>query len=324
MTSRSTSDSATMVLSPTTPHLVWSASTHSLAGGVDRARLVSASTRLGVVSPAWASMPCTPRNSRSTCSMRSAPTATGPDQRVRRRAHAAGQHDRLARGARLVQQLRHRDRVRHHREVRDVAHRAGELVGRGAGRDADRGARARPAGPRPAAMACFCGVIRADFAVNPGSSALRPPTASAPPCTRSTRPSRGELLDVAADRHVGDAELLDEVGDPHGAGRPRRGRGWSRGAGWRAWPQPPAPRRRRREREYRRGRSRRSVTRSWPVTSTRCSTSVSLTRKSQLPSVPRRRTTSTPAGHAGGRAAPRPPRRPRRAAWRGRRRRAGC
>ena len=128
----------------------------------------------------------------------------------------------------------HRDRVRHDREVRDVAHRAGELVGRGAGRDADRGARARRARPRPAAMACFCGVIRADFAVNPGSSVLRPPTASAPPCTRSTRPSRGQLLDVAADRHVRDAELVDEVGDAHRHRTPRRGRRWSRGAGWQA------------------------------------------------------------------------------------------
>ena len=70
-----------------------------------------------------------------------------------------------------------------------------------------------------AAIACFAAVCRCDLAANPGSSTLLP-AAVAPPCTRVTRPAAREHLDVAPDRHVGDAEPLDQLRHPHAAGRP--------------------------------------------------------------------------------------------------------
>ena len=67
------------------------------------------------------------------------------DERVRRRAHAAGQDDDRPHGG-VVEQLGHRHRVRDDGEVGDLAHRAGQLVGRRAGGDADRRARLDEAG----------------------------------------------------------------------------------------------------------------------------------------------------------------------------------
>src|SRR6185312_5328177 len=65
VTSASTSLSFAIVLMPTVPHLVWSASTTTLRAVATKARFVSASSRFGVVNPAFASTPCTPRKSTS-------------------------------------------------------------------------------------------------------------------------------------------------------------------------------------------------------------------------------------------------------------------
>src|SRR6266498_619103 len=72
------SSSEAIVDSPTTPHLVWSASTTSRRVAATIARLVSASTRFGEVKPAPGSMPWTPMNRQSTCSDWMVCTATGP------------------------------------------------------------------------------------------------------------------------------------------------------------------------------------------------------------------------------------------------------
>src|SRR6266508_2984288 len=72
------SSSEAIVDSPTTPHLVWSASTTSRRVAATIARLVSASTRFGEVKPAPGSMPWTPMNRQSTCSDWMVCTSTGP------------------------------------------------------------------------------------------------------------------------------------------------------------------------------------------------------------------------------------------------------
>ncbi len=67
------------------------------------------------------------------------------------------------------------------------------------------------------AMPSFSGCCRTDLAANPGSSVDPGPATVAPPCTFSIEAPVGQRLEVAADRHVGDAEVADEVGDPHPA-----------------------------------------------------------------------------------------------------------
>jgi (E)-4-hydroxy-3-methylbut-2-enyl-diphosphate synthase len=78
VTSVSTSSRSANELSPTMPHLVWSATTITRRAERTKARLVSDSARLGVVSPAPGSTPWQPRNSRSKCSDRMARSAIGP------------------------------------------------------------------------------------------------------------------------------------------------------------------------------------------------------------------------------------------------------
>ena len=68
------------------------------------------------------------------------------------------------------------------------------------------------------AMACFCARWSRDFAVKPGSSLLRvPPSAQGAAVDALEQTVGRQALDVAADRHVGHAEALDEVGDLDGA-----------------------------------------------------------------------------------------------------------
>ena len=61
-------------------------------------------------------------------------------------------------------------------------------------------------------MAIFCACIRPDFAVKPGSSLLRRPDREGAAVHPLDQALSGELLDVAPHRHVGDAELLDQLG----------------------------------------------------------------------------------------------------------------
>ena len=155
-----------------------------------RARLVSASTRFGVVRPARSSMPWTPRNSRSTCSVRSAATATGPDEGVGRRAHAAGEDDgQVVAVPGVVQQLGHRDGVGDDGEVGDVAQLVRDRVGRRARRDGDRGAGLDQLRRGAAAIAYFCDRVQRRLDLE---ARARPRCAAAdqvaPPWTRATRP----------------------------------------------------------------------------------------------------------------------------------------
>jgi hypothetical protein len=67
-----------MLLRPTTPHLLESAHTIRRRERSIIARLVSDSSRLGVLNPARTSMPCTPMKNASTWRLRRDDTATGP------------------------------------------------------------------------------------------------------------------------------------------------------------------------------------------------------------------------------------------------------
>ena len=66
------------------------------------------------------------------------------------------------------------------------------------------------------AIASFSACLRLDLAANAGSNRALPSSAVAPPWTFSSRPSFVEDLEVAADGHVGDAELAHEIGDLDG------------------------------------------------------------------------------------------------------------
>lgn len=78
VTNQSAWSSAANPLSPTTPHLLWSATTATRRAEATSARLVCASMRLGVVSPASSVTPCAPRTSRSTWREPIARSASGP------------------------------------------------------------------------------------------------------------------------------------------------------------------------------------------------------------------------------------------------------
>ena len=67
------------------------------------------------------------------------------------------------------------------------------------------------------AIASFSGSWSADLAANPGSNRALPGSDVAPPWTFSSRPAVVEQLEVAADGHVGHAEIPGEVADPDAA-----------------------------------------------------------------------------------------------------------
>ena len=71
-----------------------------------------------------------------------------------------------------------------------------------------------------AAIAAFSARWRTDLAAKPGSCGRTRATVVAPPWTLRQEAALGQRLQVAADGHVGDAELGDEVADPYAAGRP--------------------------------------------------------------------------------------------------------
>ena len=189
VTSTSTWRRVAMVDRPTTPHLLWSATTITRRAASTIARSVAPSTRLGVVRPWFTVMPCTPSTRVSTCSVRSAASATGPTRAldgVRSpptsttvRSRRAGSCIRSATGGEFV-----------------------TIVSSGTGSSSRATASvvvpAEIATDSPGwisaaqacAIACFCSRASADLATKPGSSLLRAPRAVAPPCTRSTSPRR--------------------------------------------------------------------------------------------------------------------------------------
>ena len=67
------------------------------------------------------------------------------------------------------------------------------------------------------AIACFSAVISVDFAVNPGSSAAASRRRDRAAVHALEEALAVQPLDVAPHRHVGDPELLDELGDARGA-----------------------------------------------------------------------------------------------------------
>ena len=84
------------VESPTMPTLVWSASTQTERLARTSARLVSASTRFGVVRPALAVDAVGAEEEPVDVQPLQRGDRDRADQGVRRRAHAAGQHDHVA------------------------------------------------------------------------------------------------------------------------------------------------------------------------------------------------------------------------------------
>ena len=169
----SASSSAAIVLMPTTPHLVWSATTASRRAERTSARLVSASSRLGLVNPVRWSMPCTPRKSRSRLQRPQRRHGDRADQGVGRRADAAGEHDGLVGSRRLVEDVGDLDRVGDDGDAGDVEQPVREGPGGGAGREPDRDAGLAPGSAATPAMASFSSRSRADLASKPGSSVLR-------------------------------------------------------------------------------------------------------------------------------------------------------
>ena len=172
----------------------------------------------------------------------------------------------------------------------------GEGVGRGAGRDRDRhagvhqlggGRRRSPPSPR---RRCT------DFAANPGSADGRLGHRQRAAVDLLEQTVAVQRVQVTPHRHVGDAEQLDEVGDPHG--RRRRlelGEDPALGAVRRASGPPPA----RRPRRPRAPAGRRSTSAAGDQLDARCTSTGAaaspwLMTKSQLASSPtRRRVTST-------------------------------
>ena len=177
------------------PHFVWSATTVTRRAACTKARLVSASARLGVVSPATGSMPWQPRKSRSTCRERIAMSAIGPTSasegvRTPPVSTTCGVAPNCPAARADPEDARHPHRVGHDRQPGHIQQLLGQgergrprgQGDRGAGRDQRR----RPPGRWPPSAA----VPGTDLASNPGSWLLGEPGSTAPPCTFSISPAR--------------------------------------------------------------------------------------------------------------------------------------
>ena len=161
-------------------------------------------------------IPCTPMNSRSTWSDRER-RSRRPGRRARPTACARPPVSTTVRsgGRSRVQHVGDLERVGDDREVRRTS-RCGARAARSSCRR-----RARSPGPartRPAAVLrdrlLLGAAARCDLASNPGSSARAAASrVVAPPCTFSIRPGLGERVEVAADGHLRDAELLGQLAD---------------------------------------------------------------------------------------------------------------
>ena len=113
-------DRAAMRAEPDDPPLAWSRRTTIRRRPLAIiARLVSASSRLGVLKPAPTSMPCTPMKTASRCRLRSAAIGDRSDQGVGGGAEAAGQEHGVAAAPERVEQVGDPDRVGDDREAGD-------------------------------------------------------------------------------------------------------------------------------------------------------------------------------------------------------------
>ena len=213
---RATSSRPAIRLRPRTPHFVWSATTTSRSDAATSARSVSASSRFGVVKPASALIPCTPRKSTSRCSERIAVDRDRPDERVRGRAHAAGEHDGQV-GPRLaVEHVRDLDRVRDDGQVGHVREVVGEPPGRRAGGEADRLAGLdEPGGGAGDRLLLLQLAVR--LRLEPGLLGAEAAAERGAAVHLLEQAGGGERVEVAADRHLGDGEQLGQLADAHGA-----------------------------------------------------------------------------------------------------------
>ena len=119
-----------------------------------------------------------------------------PDERVRRRPHAAGQDDRLVGAAAVVQHVRDRHGVGDDGQARHVDEPPGEGVGGRAGGDGRSPCPARRAAAAASAMASFSDLLERRLGREPGleqGAAGRPPWRRRAPsrAARARRAARG-------------------------------------------------------------------------------------------------------------------------------------
>ena len=205
-----------MLIRPRTPHLVWSATTTTRPAEATSASSVSASSRFGVVNPASALMPCTPMKSTSTWSERSVVTATGPTSASEGVRIAAREDDGEIGPALPVEDVGDLDRVRDHGQVGHAEDVVGEPPGRRPGAEPDRLPRLDELRGRlrdrlllaqlPVGLGLEARLVGARAAAR-GRAAVHLLDES----------RRGERVEVAADRHLGDAEQLGQLAHAHGA-----------------------------------------------------------------------------------------------------------
>ncbi len=193
MTRTSSCSRAAKEARPTAFHLVWSATTTTRRADCRKVRLVSASARLGVVSPASGERPWQPRISRLTCSERMAWSVTGPTRAsegvrtppVRITVAVAGVpsspgcSSRSAIRSELVTTVRPSTACRCRATAKVVVPAARAI--------------AEPGGTSAAAaraIASLAGSSQCALVSNPGSPLDGASTRTAPPCTLCTRPRR--------------------------------------------------------------------------------------------------------------------------------------
>ena len=137
-------------------------------------------------------------------------------QRVGWRPHATGQDDRLIVPADLVEHVRDSDRIGHDGEARDAGEPLGQRVRRGPGRDRDRhpglGERDGRIGDRIFLALLECR-LRREAGFEQGVTGDR----GRPAVDLLEETALMEDLQVAADGHVGDTEIADEVGHTYGS-----------------------------------------------------------------------------------------------------------
>ena len=215
----SASSSGAIVLMPTTPHLVWSATTARRRPDAASARLVSASSRLGLVKPVRSSMPCTPRKTMSRFSERRAATATGPTSASDGvRTPPVSTTVCSARGL-LVEDRGDLHAVRHDGDAGHVEQPVRQRPGRGAGRepDGEPGLHQRVAAARDRVLlVALAHGLRLEARLV-GAGAARDGGAAVDLVDQALA---GQLVEVTAHRHVRDVELAGQVADPHRAPLP--------------------------------------------------------------------------------------------------------
>ena len=216
MISTSAWSSRAIELSPTTPHLVWSATTISRRPASTSVRSVSASSRFGEVKPGVLVHAVDAEQDEVEMDAPQGRHGERPDERVRGRPDATGQDDRLVRAARLVEDVGRPGRVRDDGQApgsRPAAGRSRRSSSRPRSRSptrldvADRGVGDR------LLLELLEGRLGGEARLELGAPGERGRSA----VDLLDEPLVGEQLEVAPDRHVRHAQLADEVGHPDAA-----------------------------------------------------------------------------------------------------------